>query len=77
MLPGRLMSPQQIRNQAHKALVSGPAPPNPFSHGSWKRNLAYVLCRPVGYSWLDPTGIATEDKRAINPGMERYKEEKQ
>ena len=29
----------------------------------------YVLFRPVGYSWLDPTGIATEDKREVNPGL--------
>lgn len=61
---------EQIRNQAHKTLVSGPAPPNPFSHGTWRYNLAYVLCRPAGLSWLDATSVATEDKRAINPGME-------
>jgi len=23
----------------------------------------------MGYSWLDGEGIATEDKREINPGM--------
>ncbi|KAK7693746.1 hypothetical protein QCA50_003318 [Cerrena zonata] len=60
---------EQIRNQAHKTLNSGPAPPNPFSHGNWRRNLLYVLCRPVGYSWLDARGLATEDKREINPGL--------
>ncbi|ESK89841.1 isoform h [Moniliophthora roreri MCA 2997] len=60
---------EQIRNQAHKTLVPGPAPPNPFSHGTWRRNLMAVLCRPSGYSWLDPSGIATEDKREVNPGL--------
>ncbi|KAI0707632.1 DHHC palmitoyltransferase-domain-containing protein [Earliella scabrosa] len=60
---------QQIRNQAHKSLVPGPAPPNPFSHGSWRRNLVYMLCRPTGYSWLDARAIATEDKRQVNPGL--------
>ncbi|KAH7873560.1 DHHC palmitoyltransferase-domain-containing protein [Lentinula edodes] len=59
---------EQIRNQAHKTLVPGPAPPNPFSHGSWRRNILAVLCRPPGYSWLDPSAIATEDRREINPG---------
>ncbi|KAI0636700.1 DHHC palmitoyltransferase-domain-containing protein [Trametes polyzona] len=60
---------EQIRNQAHKSLVPGPAPPNPFSHGSWRRNLVYMLCRPPGYSWLDARGIATEDRRYVNPGL--------
>ncbi|TFK54753.1 hypothetical protein OE88DRAFT_1653233 [Heliocybe sulcata] len=60
---------EQIRNQAHKSLVPGPAPPNPFSHGGWRRNLVAVLCRPAGYSWLDAHAVATEDKRRINPGM--------
>ncbi|KAJ3993590.1 DHHC palmitoyltransferase-domain-containing protein [Lentinula boryana] len=59
---------EQIRNQAHKTLVPGPAPPNPFSHGSWRRNMMAVLCRSPGYSWLDPSAIATEDRREINPG---------
>ncbi|KAL4254045.1 Palmitoyltransferase [Abortiporus biennis] len=60
---------EQIRSQAHKSLDVGPPPPNPFSHGSWRKNLYYVLCRPGGYSWLDPRGIATQDKREINPGL--------
>lgn len=55
--------------QAHRSLVPGPAPPNPFSHGSWRRNLLYVLCRPAGYSWLDFPAGATTDKRAVNPGL--------
>lgn len=28
-----------------------------------------ILCRPTGHTWLDSAGIATEDKREINPGM--------
>jgi len=60
---------EQIRNQAHKTLIAGPAPPNPFSHGSWRRNFVGTLCRPQGYSWLDASGLATEDRRAVNPGF--------
>ncbi|KAJ7063421.1 DHHC palmitoyltransferase-domain-containing protein [Mycena amicta] len=60
---------EQIRNQAHKTLVPGPAPPNPFSHGSWRKNLLAVLCRPIGYSWLDGHGIAVQDERQVNPGL--------
>lgn len=60
---------EQIRNQAHKSLAPGEAPPNPFSHGSWRRNLVYVLCRPAGFSWLDFAAVATEDRREVNPGV--------
>lgn len=60
---------EQIRNQAHKSLIPDAPPPNPFSHGNWRRNLFNVLCRPAGYSWLDASAIATEDKREINPGL--------
>lgn len=28
-----------------------------------------MLCRPTGYSWLDARGIATEDKRQVNPAF--------
>ncbi|KZV63448.1 zf-DHHC-domain-containing protein [Peniophora sp. CONT] len=59
---------EQIRVTAHKRLVpNAAAPPNPFSHGGWRRNLAAVLCRPPGMSWIDLPGVATEDRRAINP----------
>ncbi|KIJ69324.1 hypothetical protein HYDPIDRAFT_105917 [Hydnomerulius pinastri MD-312] len=61
---------EQIRNQAHKTLVPGAAPPNPFSYGSWRSNLAEVLCRPAGLSWLDARAFATEDKRRVNPGLD-------
>lgn len=49
--------------------MPGAAPPNPFTHGSWIRNLAEMLCRPRGSSWLDAAGPAVEDKRQVNPGM--------
>ncbi|KIL00902.1 hypothetical protein PAXRUDRAFT_821095 [Paxillus rubicundulus Ve08.2h10] len=61
---------EQIRNQAHKTLVPGAAPPNPFTFGSWRSNLAEVLCRPAGFSWLNGHGYATEDKRRVNPGLD-------
>lgn len=60
---------EQIRNQAHKSLAVGPAPPNPFSHGSWRRNFVGTLCRPQGYSWLDGSAVAVEDRRGVNPGF--------
>jgi palmitoyltransferase ZDHHC9/14/18 len=59
----------QIRNQAHTSLVPGPAPPNPFSHGSWRKNLANVLCRPEGFSWLNASAVLTDDRREVNPGL--------
>ena len=60
----------QIRNQAHKTIdPSAEKPVNPFSHGTRRRNAAAVLCRPGGLSWLDAQAVATEDRRAINPGM--------
>jgi palmitoyltransferase ZDHHC9/14/18 len=58
----------QIRNSAHKTIVRGPLPPNPFAQQSWKRNVVELLCRPEGSSWLNGTGIATVDKREANPG---------
>ncbi|KAI0273579.1 DHHC palmitoyltransferase-domain-containing protein [Gloeopeniophorella convolvens] len=60
---------EQIRNSAHKSIVPGPAPPNPFAHANWRGNLADVLCRPGGYSWVQPHSVATEDKRVVNPGL--------
>ncbi|KAH7889629.1 DHHC palmitoyltransferase-domain-containing protein [Phlebopus sp. FC_14] len=61
---------EQIRNQAHKTLVPGAAPPNPFTYGSWRSNLAEILCRPAGFSWLDARALVTEDKRRVNPGLD-------
>ncbi|THH09362.1 hypothetical protein EW145_g2079 [Phellinidium pouzarii] len=61
---------EQIRNSAHKSLASGPPPPNPFALGNWRHNLAEMLCRTQGMSWLAAAEIATEDKREPNPGAE-------
>ncbi len=49
--------------------MPGAAPPNPFTHGSWIRNLGEMWCRPRGSSWLNAPGAAMEDKRSVNPGM--------
>jgi len=59
---------EQIRNSAHRSLVQGPAPPNPFALGNWRHNVGEMLCRPQGLSWLDASAVATEDKREPNPG---------
>lgn len=48
----------------------GPLPPNPFAFSSWRHNLAEMLCRPQGMSWLSASELATEDKREPNPGSE-------
>ena len=58
----------QIRNSAHKSITKGPLPPNPFAYRGWRRNVAELLCRPEGSSWLNATEIATVDKREPNPG---------
>ena len=61
---------EQIRNTAHKSLEpTAPPPPNPFSHGSWRRNCLAVLCRPEGTSWLNARGVKTRDDRLVNPGL--------
>ncbi|KAF8559641.1 zf-DHHC-domain-containing protein [Imleria badia] len=59
-----------IRNQAHKTLIPGAPPPNPFTYGSWRANLAEILCRPAGFSWLNAHAVVTEDKRPVNPGLD-------
>ncbi|KAG6376212.1 DHHC palmitoyltransferase-domain-containing protein [Boletus reticuloceps] len=61
---------EQIRNQAHKTLIPGTPPPNPFTYGSWRSNLAEVLCRPAGVSWLNVHAVVTEDRRRVNPGLD-------
>ncbi|KAI5124516.1 hypothetical protein M0805_003040 [Coniferiporia weirii] len=61
---------EQIRNSAHKSLVDGPAPPNPFALGNWRHNLAEMLCRAQGTSWLSAAECAVEDRREPNPGAE-------
>ncbi|KZT35075.1 hypothetical protein SISSUDRAFT_1051964 [Sistotremastrum suecicum HHB10207 ss-3] len=58
---------EQVRNQAHKKLVPGPPPPNPFTLGRWYRNLAYLLCRPSGYTWIEADGVKLIDQREFGP----------
>jgi hypothetical protein len=62
---------EQVRNQAHSSILPGPTPPNPFNLGRWYSNLGYLLCRPAGYSWIEPWEVATEDLREVNPGYTR------
>ncbi|KAG6852946.1 hypothetical protein C0991_007956 [Blastosporella zonata] len=59
---------EMIRNQAHTAVPGASKPPNPFSHGTRRRNVAAVLCRPKGYTWLQAHNVAIQDLREINPG---------
>ncbi|KAL1693316.1 DHHC palmitoyltransferase-domain-containing protein [Schizophyllum commune] len=60
---------EQIRNKAHKSVdPQAPLPPNPFG-SNWRRNIATVLCRPRGYSWIEAHEVQVEDKREINPGL--------
>ncbi|KAG8904079.1 Eukaryotic peptide chain release factor GTP-binding subunit [Tulasnella sp. 403] len=60
---------EQVRNQAHHKLTNAPTPPNPFTIGRWYHNVAYLLCRPPGYSWVDLPGYAMHDTRKVNPGF--------
>jgi len=61
---------EQIRNSAQQTIAPGTTPPNAFAHPSWRGNLADVLCRPGGFSWVQSHSVATEDKRLVNPGFE-------
>lgn len=56
---------EQVRNKAHKSLGAGagPLPANPFTYGRWYYNVVYLVCRPVGYSWIAADEVATEDRR--------------
>jgi len=60
---------EQVRNQAHRKLTKSSTPANPFSIGRWYHNLAYLLCRPAGYDWVELSGIAMHDTRKVNPGF--------
>ncbi|EJD42244.1 hypothetical protein AURDEDRAFT_115198 [Auricularia subglabra TFB-10046 SS5] len=70
---------EQVRNKAHKSLGAGagPLPPNPFTYGRWYYNMAYLLCRPPGYSWIAADEIAAEDKRVRPPVDEEEDEEEE
>ena len=48
--------------------MRGPLPPNPFAFKNWPRNVAELLCRPEGLSWLNASAVATVDNREPNPG---------
>ncbi|KAG9047878.1 Eukaryotic peptide chain release factor GTP-binding subunit [Tulasnella sp. UAMH 9824] len=57
---------EQVRNQAHRKLTNAPTPPNPFTIGRWWHNVAYLLCRPAGYSWVDLPGYSMSDTRKVS-----------
>ncbi|EJU05566.1 zf-DHHC-domain-containing protein [Dacryopinax primogenitus] len=59
---------EQVRAQAHRSMIPGPAPPNAFNLGHWYMNVGTVLCRPGGFSWIEPWERKTEDMRQVNPG---------
>ncbi|KAF9514443.1 hypothetical protein BS47DRAFT_1452890 [Hydnum rufescens UP504] len=56
---------EQVRNQAH---APGTKPPNPFTLGSWSRNVSYMVCRPAGHSWIQAHEVVVQDTRQVNPG---------
>lgn len=58
---------EQIRKKAERKWGESPAP-NPWSFGRWYRNMAYMLCHPAGYSWIEASAVTMEDRRQINPG---------
>ncbi|KAF8521569.1 DHHC palmitoyltransferase-domain-containing protein [Hysterangium stoloniferum] len=59
---------EHLRNKVEIKHSPEPLPPNAFSLGRWYRNVAYLLCRPQGYSWIAASEVRMEDKREINPG---------
>ncbi len=60
---------EQIRSSASKSLMPTSRPQaNPFSYGSFWRNVAHSLCRPQFATWIDPHGLVEEDTRQPNPG---------
>ncbi|GJJ12583.1 hypothetical protein Clacol_006826 [Clathrus columnatus] len=61
---------EQLRNKYERQISEGPPQPmyNPFSFGKWYRNVAYLLCRPEGSTWIEASAIKLDDQRQINPG---------
>ncbi|KIJ35795.1 hypothetical protein M422DRAFT_48774 [Sphaerobolus stellatus SS14] len=59
---------EQLRIKAERKWSNEPPPPNPFSYGKWYRNVAYMLCKPAGYTWIEAHKVKLEDRREINPG---------
>lgn len=62
---------EQVRNQAHRSLIPGPLPANPFTLNRWYRNLGYLMCRPVTYSYIEGPALVKHDHRLPNPGHKR------
>ena len=62
---------EQVRNQAHRSLMPGPLPPNPFTLKTWYKNLGYLMCRPIISSYIDASSLVKHDHRLPNPGHER------
>lgn len=65
---------EQVRTAAAQSSVPGETRgpeeyyTNPFTLG-WRKNVAYMLCRPAGYSWIEADQPAMEDRRLVNPGV--------
>ena len=62
---------EQVRNQAHRSIMPGPLPPNPFTLNSWYKNLGYLMCRPIISSYTEPSALVKHDHRLPNPGHDR------
>lgn len=62
---------EQVRNQAHRTLMPGPLPPNPFTLRTWYKNLGYLMCRPIISSYIDAPSLVKHDHRLPNPGHSR------
>lgn len=62
---------EQVRNQAHRSIMPGPLPANPFTYNRWYKNLGYLMCRPVTYSYIEATALVKHDQRLPNPGHDR------
>jgi hypothetical protein len=62
---------EQVRNQAHRSILPGPLPSNPFTLKRWYRNLGYLMCRPVNYSYIEASSLVEHDLRLPNPGHDR------
>jgi len=62
---------EQVRNQAHRSIMPGPLPPNPFTLRTWYKNLGYLMCRPIIPSYIDAPALVKHDNRLPNPGHER------
>jgi hypothetical protein len=62
---------EQVRNQAHRSIIPGPLPANPFTLKHWYKNLGHLMCRPVIYSYIEANALVKHDQRLPNPGHDR------